>query len=227
MSAAFLNLTEEETRRCKLYHLVVDGGGAVLMYRFDRDIPTPRTYLNDTTVKLELYQLQTKNIISKAQYELLYPSTGAGVTSSKDYDMTLLVALHRTLLCAKKGDPIWHTGNKPAPTDFSVEAEIVRLRDFRNELMHSPKVGGLTEAQFETKWKEVSDVLSRFGSGMPGLQEKLEILKNDCLDKRFEKELLLKLEEWTAMDKAFGDEMMKTLQSNSLSGKNCDYQKRT
>ncbi|XP_060571249.1 E3 ubiquitin-protein ligase DZIP3-like, partial [Ruditapes philippinarum] len=210
MAAENLVLTVGKTRSWKILRLIVDGGTLVLKYTFDKGTSHRKAFLSEE--KNNLLGARSKNALTKTQYDLLYPTSGS--SSSADYDITLLVALHRTCLCSKKeNDPVWRFGNTPHQNDHSVEADIVRLRDSRNEFLHQP-IPELTKKEFDTKWQDVCQVLLRLGQGMPDLKETLERLRFECFDKEYEKQLLTKLVEWNELDKSFGDEIMKRIEDN-------------
>ena len=131
MAGDYLALTEGKTRCCKVAYLILKGGKIVLKHRFDTETSTRPNFLQNQRPKF--LQLASKNVLTRAQLNLLYPSNGS--SSSDDYDLTLLVALHRTCLCSKKENhPIWDPSKPPHITDHSVEADIVRLRDIRNDV---------------------------------------------------------------------------------------------
>ncbi|XP_045164210.2 uncharacterized protein LOC123528516 isoform X2 [Mercenaria mercenaria] len=213
MATSALQLTEDDTRRCRLYHLIVQGGGLVLRDNLQKKHPN---LTKDSSVKLEIEKLRKRHIISDSQYEKLYPTSG--ISSSENYDITLLVLLHRTFLCVKpSNDPVWKATNTPATADISDEAEIVRLRNFRNEIHHTAHDGGFTKNKFDVLWEEISKVLLRFGAGIPNLKAELENLKTENFDKEFEKVLLAKLQKWDVQDKAMEEVVVKTILRHSPS----------
>ncbi|KAL4677772.1 hypothetical protein H8959_020446, partial [Pygathrix nigripes] len=93
-------------------------------------------------------------------WHLLYPPNKE-LPQSKQFDLCLLLALikHLNVFPApKKG---WNM--EPPSSDISKSADILRLCKYRDILLSEILMNGLTESQFSSIWKKVSDILLRLG----------------------------------------------------------------
>jgi hypothetical protein len=107
--------------------LLVDGGTMVLRKIFDEKTPPLAACLKQHQGTLAF--LSKRNIINKQQYLLL----SHNALTSASLDISLLSCLLRNICGLKSStDPYWST--PPAPTDFSIEADLVRFRAYRNEV---------------------------------------------------------------------------------------------
>ncbi|XP_060584900.1 uncharacterized protein LOC132740873 [Ruditapes philippinarum] len=215
--ATTLVVKRDDTRGLKLYYLIIEGGGLVLRCVLDRKFSTEARSIIDPDIKLELQKLKLRGILKESQLEKIYPSSGA-LSSSEDYDMTLLVALLRAIFCDRNYTG-WFEGNEPAVNDHSDEAEIVRIRNLRNTIIHKAKTG-LTETVFRKLWQDVTEVLVRFGSrDIPDLKSKLDKLESDTIDKELENAILNNLNQWIEMEKTLEGFVVQTIKEHSPKGK--------
>ena len=120
-----------------------------------------------------------------SQWEALFPASGN--PDSKNFDITLLHLLLRETCNShlKKPSTGWHS--MPADGDASREANIARIKCFRNELAHGVSIG-ITKTEFENKWKKISSALIALGLD----QQEVDRLKSEPVDhdsKRLEEEV--------------------------------------
>ena len=116
----------------------------------------------------------TKKIITRSQWEILFPPSG-DPPDSKSFDVTLLHLLLREFCSLTAPSTGWH--NLPADSDVSPEANIVRIKYYRNELCHSVSTS-ITKVEFEDKWKVVSSALVALGLD----QKDVDRLKTEPID---------------------------------------------
>jgi hypothetical protein len=118
----------------RLQILVIDGGLLVLRNIMDQSL-TSQCITFSACLNLEkstITRLKSRGVITQVQYDVLFPA-GGKVPISSDLDITLIICLLRNLKCFglnKKFD--WRA--TPAPTDVTMEADICRLKDFRNKV---------------------------------------------------------------------------------------------
>ena len=150
----------EKTNGAKLSRLLIDGGTMVLRKIFDRYHP-PANLLADLNANYHtLNNLLRKRVLHKPQWDLLFPPGGA-TPDSNTFDITLLFLL-LTSICGLSPPPSgWHT--KPAASDTSVEANIARIKFFRNELYGHVTTTGIDTPTFSALWLEISAVLVALG----------------------------------------------------------------
>ena len=133
MSSIF-DSSQEKTNFARLARLLIDGGTHTLREVFHSFIPssTLLTALNNNFALLE--DLRRKGKIFEDQWEQLFPSTGEP-PDSKKFDITLLILLLRVI--CHLTEPVMGWNTMPSETDGSREANIVRIKCFRNDLCHS------------------------------------------------------------------------------------------
>ena len=186
----------ETTNGVKLTRLLVDGGTTVLRKVFD-GIHPPTTlaanlYLHHST----LDDLFARGIFSEHQRKLLFPSDGSK-PDSETFDITLLFLL-LTEICGLSPPDRTGWNYKPHARNKSLPANLVRIKLFRNKLLHTPETRIETRLFIEL-WKEISGVLVSLGLDQPEINRlKTERCGEDYLDVLFqwvdrEKEIKLKL----------------------------------
>ena len=155
-----LTSSVEKTNGAKLSRLLIDGGTTVLRTVFDRYHP-PANLLADLNANyLTLNNLLRKRVLHRPQWDLLFPPGGA-TPDSNTFDITLLFLL-LTNICGLSPPPTgWHT--KPPPGDVSIEANLARIKFFRNELYGHVSTTGVDTPTFSALWLEISAVLVALG----------------------------------------------------------------
>ncbi|XP_068752483.1 uncharacterized protein [Montipora capricornis] len=172
-SSAFAVVSQEKNNGTRLVRLLINEGTPALG-RFLLFSIHPETL--EDVLKKNLPKIR-KRVIFDDQWEKLFPSTG-DPPNIKKFDITLLHLLIREFsnLPPRSGTG-WHT--LPAQSDASIEANIARIKYFRNELSHSPSTA-ITESEFEDKWNQISSALE--GILVYIQRTKIQRLKNDPID---------------------------------------------
>lgn len=159
-----LTSSVEKTNHIMLIRLVIDGGTTVLRKIFDRFHPPSNLLANLNANYHILSNLFRRRVFLKPQWGLLFPPGGA-TPDSKTFDITLLFFLLTNicrLCCPLSG---WHS--KPRSSDTSLEANIVRVKLFRDMVVHGHMTTitpiGVDTATFNALWQEISAVLVAFG----------------------------------------------------------------
>ena len=166
-----LDASEEKTNGTRLLRLVLDGGTHVLR-DFLHSIHPPETL--QEVLKSNKEKLKKLKIITKHQWEILFPPLDDS-PDSKSFDVTLLHLLLREVCSLTEPSTGWH--DLPADNDVSPEANIVRIKCYRNELCHSVSTS-ITKVEFEDKWKVVSSALVAMGLD----QNDVDRLKTEPID---------------------------------------------
>ena len=150
----------EKTNGAKLSRLLIDGGTTVLRSVFDGFHPPANLAADLNANHLILNNLLRRNVLHKPQWDLLFPPSGA-TPDSNTFDITLLFLL-LTNICGLSPPPSgWH---KPPPSsDTSREANLARIKLYRNELYGHVTSTGVQTAVFDIKWQEISTVLIALG----------------------------------------------------------------
>jgi hypothetical protein len=164
----------------RLFRLLIDKGTEAVRKVFDRIHP-PTTW-NST---LNYYHGGCKNMkkmipkLNTAQLDILYPPSG-NPSSSQDYDITLLFMLLRNI-CSLSPPPSTTSWDKEPPSsDKSMEADLARIKFYRNKMYGHVTTTYLCNKEFEQYWTEISDALERLGMDVSDLQhlKKIYSLKN-------------------------------------------------
>ena len=150
----------EKTNGAKLSRLLVDGGTTVLRNVFDRYHPPANLAASLNANYVTLANLSKKKVLHKPQWDLLFPPGGA-TPDSKTFDITLLFLLLTNICGLSPPLSGWH---KPPPSsDTSLEANLTRIKLYRNELYGHVTSTGVQTAVFNVKWREISAVLVALG----------------------------------------------------------------
>ena len=151
----------EKTNGSKLSRLLIDGGTTVLRTIFDGYHPPAKLSAGLTAHSCTLNALLRKRVLRAVQWDKLFPPGGAA-PDSKTFDITLLFLL-LTNICGLSPPPLsgWHA--KPSPGDNSLEANLARVKFFRNELYGHVSSTGIDTPTFSSLWKEISAVLVALG----------------------------------------------------------------
>ncbi|XP_053388341.1 uncharacterized protein LOC123527445 [Mercenaria mercenaria] len=152
--------SQDRVHLFRLQTLIIDGGTTVIRNIIDQkrsNVPF-NVFLSheQTAVKA----LVGRKIVTKAQYNLLYPQ-GGNPPSITDLDLTLATCLLRSLKSFGL-NPRYNWSATPQQTDNSIEADLCRLRNTRNEIAHSPSTTGIDQATFQVKWNEIETVTILF-----------------------------------------------------------------
>ena len=189
-SGSVFDTSEEKTNGTRLARLLIDGGTHVLRKFLDSVYPEPTLLANELKKNRTKFQtLKSKGVIFKEQWEMLFPTSG--LPDSKEFDITLLHLLIRELCCLKAPRTGWH--KIPADDDQSLEANIARIKCFRNELFHS-KSTSIPNNEFEDKWNIIVSSLEAIKIGV--YRKKIQALKNDSIDHETHKRVEEEVEKW-------------------------------
>ena len=152
--------SEEKTNGAKLSRLLIDGGTTVLRNVFNHHHPPANLAADLNANYSALNNLLRRRVLNGHQWDKLFPSRGA-MPDSNTFDITLLFLL-LTNICGLAPPPTgWHT--KPPPSDNSHEANLARVKYFRNVLYGHVTSTGVDTRSFSVLWREISAVLLALG----------------------------------------------------------------
>ena len=144
---------QEKANFTRLSRLLVDKGTEALRNTFDGIHPPANLPAVLTANRISLLKLKPR-VINDLQWDLLYPSSG-NPPDSKTFDVTLLTVLFRNIC----GLPKTGWGATPLDTDRSMQANIVRMKLFRNEVYAHVTSTQVDNATFESLWKKITQAL--------------------------------------------------------------------
>ena len=150
----------EKTNGAKLSRLLIDGGTTVLRKVFDGFHPPANLAADLNVCYSTLNNLLRRKILNRHQWDQLFPPGGAA-PDSNTFDITLLFLL-LTTICGLSPPPSgWH--KKPPPSDVSPEANLARVKYFRNVLYGHVSTTGVDTLTFNALWQEISAPLVALG----------------------------------------------------------------
>ena len=201
--------TKETTNYAKLCRLLVDIGTQALRDTLNSLHPPENLYTVLAANKPTLQSLRARRIINPTQWGKLFPAIPNSV-STHSFDTTLLMILLRNL-CGFTA-PLTGWDAMPAVTDLSREADIARVKYFRNTVYGHAENASVDDVKFNDYWCDWWDTLVRLG----GVSYKAAIddLRNECMDPEVEDHYMELLSEWKKDEdniKDQLDEIMKKL----------------
>ena len=150
LGSAF-DTSEEQTNGARLARLLIDGGTHVLRNVLDSVYPEPALLAKE--LKKNSVKFQTLKVFDD-QWKKLFARSG--LPDSKEFDITLLHLLIREICYLPAPVTGWH--KMPADHDQSLEANIARIKCFRNEKSHSVSTS-IPNDEFEDKWNSIASSL--------------------------------------------------------------------
>ena len=188
------DLSEEKTNGTRLARLLIDGGTHVLREFFHSIYPpaTLQQVLNNK--RPNLHRLKSRRVIIDSQWEKLFPPSG-DPPDSKTFDISLLHLLIREICHLTAPLTGWH--KMPAEDDESVEANIIRIKCFRNELCHGISTS-IPNDEFEKKWEQISSSLEALELYV--YRRRIERLKSDPIDHDIQRRVEEQVKEWEELD---------------------------
>ncbi len=148
----------------RLTRLLMCGGTRLLREKFDSiispaDLPLK---LGDPATLAALKKART----TKPEWDALYPSPGVYGKSS-DFNITLIFRLLRTICGLKpprSGPRGWD--DFPNSSDYSLEADLVRIKYYRNEFHAHTKTMEISDAEFVDLWRKISEALIKIAESI-------------------------------------------------------------
>ena len=167
----------------RLSRLLIDKGTEAMQMFFD-SIHPPATL----TALLNAHHSFLCNLRNR-HVNILFPS-GAASTSS-DYDITLLFILLRNICGLHSPTSTGSWNLKPLPGDNSPQADLVRIKYYRNSVYGHIISTGVDDANFNSYWNDISTALTRLGVN-PG---DVAVLKRSPLEEELYLQLMQDLDE--------------------------------
>ena len=200
-----LRTTDEKANFQRLQRLLMGGGLALLREVFDAIHPPASlpAVLGNPVVESKLKTLKRKRVFTHPEWNSLYYPRGPGTYGkSADFDISLLLKLLRTICSLTPPITGWNT--LPNSTDHSLEADLVRIRSYRNTIYGRYSSIEITNADFEKLWREISEALLRIASSISSAKrdewkKSIEKFFHEPLTP-YAKECVDELRQWYLMD---------------------------
>ena len=150
----------EKTNGAKLSRLLIDGGTTVLRNEFNKHHP-PANLAADLNASYSILNyLLRRRVLNNHQWKKLFPPGGTPPDSST-FDITLLFLLLINICGLSPPATGWH--KKPILSDTSLEANLARIKFFRNHLYGHVATTGVDTPTFNALWMEISAALVALG----------------------------------------------------------------
>ena len=199
--------TKETTNYARLCRLLVDIGCQALRDTFNHIHP-PESLQKVLATPANQNILQTlftgkKKILNPTQWDKLYPPMPSSV-SSVNFDITLLMVLLRNICGLSPPASGWN--ELPPEADKSREADIARLKYFRNTMYAHAEQASIDDVTFNTHWQSIRDVLVRLGGAKYG--DAIHKLKTECMDPVIEERYKELLQQWKMDESNIHDQLL-------------------
>ncbi|CAC5421615.1 unnamed protein product [Mytilus coruscus] len=158
-------ISREVSNYIKIALLVLRISPKAVRVKFDIEFHPERLRktLDENYRKLqELYQ--KKRILSKEQWDLLFPLKRKGEISSQNFDITLMMLLIRNLT------EITISSILPLPSQISLCDDLTRIHFYRNKIAHVEDAT-ISETDFTKYWDDTTQAIIRLGG---------EVLRERC-----------------------------------------------
>ena len=163
--------THEKENFQRIARLLVAGGTAIMRETFDQFFNAPQFALKINTPAVKSKIKKAK--LSKPQMDCLYPKPGTCNRTSKDFDISLLYKLFKTICNLTPPASGWDTF--PPPTDHSKAADLTRIKEYRNKICHDYSEMEMGDTEFNSLWNDIQEALVRLaGSISPSAQSAWE-----------------------------------------------------
>ncbi|XP_073259248.1 uncharacterized protein [Porites lutea] len=195
--------TKETTNFAHLCRLLVDVGSQALRNKFDSIHPPAGLHgvLTKPPAHPTLQMLRKKRILNPTQWAKLYPPTSS--VSSNDFDVTLLMLLLRNICGLTPPATGWDS--LPPATDTSAEANIARVKYYRNHVYGHASQASVDDPTFHSYWQDISKALVGLGADAAAITK----LKTESMDPVIEKHYQELLREWKKDEDNIKDQLDK------------------
>ena len=185
--------TKGTSNYAQLCRLLVEVGPHVLREIFDRVCPPEnlQAVLTNPTNRAKLQTLRKKRVLSTSQWEKLYSVVKSSV-SSGNFDSSLLLLLLRNILGLTL--PASGCNNLPPRSDTSPEANITRIKFFRDRVFSHAANASVDDETFSLYWNNIKDTFLCIGGTR--YEEVIDDPTLHCMDADLEEHYRELLREW-------------------------------
>ena len=148
---------QEKANFTRLSKLLVDKGTEAFRNTLDAKYPPANLPAVLNANRISLLKLKLKpRVINNPHWDLLFPPSG-DPPDSKTFDVTLLTVLLRNICGFRSPATGWNT--MPPDADRSPQANIVRIKLFRNQVYAHVTSTQVDNAIFESLWQKITQAL--------------------------------------------------------------------
>ena len=194
--------TKETTNYARLCRLLVDVSTQALRDQFNGIHSPANLQAVLAANKASLLKLKARKIINPTQWGKLFPVIPCSV-SSVSFDTTLLMVLLRNLCGLAAPASGWDA--LPPSKDISLEADIARVKYYRNTVYAHADCASVDDVTFNKYWSEIRDTLVRLGG--VAYKAAVDNLETDCMDPDVEDHYKELLRQWKNDEDNIKDEL--------------------
>ena len=197
--AAFASSTRENTNYARLCRLLIDMGTEALRNIFNGIHPPAnlcKILLSSSPHYTTLKKLQKKGILNPTLWGKL------STASSAEFDITLLMVLLRNVCGLSPPVSTGSWDELPPDSDNSTEANIVRIKYYRNDVYAHAIKASVDDLTFNKLWKNISNAILGLVSGTSATLNTTAIdrVKTECMDPDAEAHFRDSLNDWKKDD---------------------------
>ena len=190
---------EESALFFRLISLVVDLGSEVLrdvLLEIVKPDSLETVFQNSRAI---IYSLLQKKVLFQEQYVLLTKTP----PDPKEFDISLLVKIFRNICPSVTPQGLdWRVD--PDDDDLSLAADLKRLLNIRNSVYAHRNSTKVTNAEFETLWSDLSDIIDRISQHgsvkHSDIQQRIEMIRQRNLDPNHNGRALETFTKWQKQD---------------------------
>ncbi|KAL3863242.1 hypothetical protein ACJMK2_005007 [Sinanodonta woodiana] len=150
---------------------------------------------------LDLRRLKAQKCLTEPQWSLMFPSQGN--INLQLFDTTLLCILLRNVCSVCPPEFGWK--GKVLDTDLYMGADLMRMRNYRNDYIGHTAHAVLTASDFEKNWSVLEVILNRLSKPLGDeiqeeVKQQITELKTCSFDPRLEIKIQLELINWYKSD---------------------------
>ena len=185
--------TDQTVNYARLCRLLLDVGTQVFREIFEKKRPAGKLHkvLSKDRIYRKLQSLRVEKILTVPQWAKLYPG-GKSLVSAKNFDISLFTVLLRNI-CDLRA-PVTGWDKLPPAEDISLEADIVRIKFYKNDVNSHANKASVDNTIFNQYWQDIQDALLRLGGA--GYQSAIDDLKKECMDPEVEEHYKELLKQW-------------------------------
>lgn len=184
---------ERSTNYARLCRLLIDIGSQALRETFNKIHAPENLHAVLEAKRSTLQKLRKQRVLNATQWSKLYPAIATAV-SSANFDITLVIVLLRSICGLAPPTTTGSWDRFPPTTDESCEADIVRLKCFRNDIYAHAEKAAIPDSEFSAHWQNIRDSLVRLGG--QSYEKEIDNLQTECMDPETEQYYKELLEEW-------------------------------
>lgn len=184
---------KERTNYAQLCRLLIDIGSQSLRETFNKIYAPGSLHAFLEANRPTLQKLRKQRVLNATQWSKLFPAIATSVSSS-NFDITLIIVLLRSICGLAPPTTTGSWDKFPPMADVSREADIVRLKCFRNDIYAHAEKASIPHSEFSTHWQNVRDCLVRLGG--ESYEREIDNLQTECMDPETEQYYKELLEEW-------------------------------